>query len=394
MQNEKTHTQSFACFVYGVVLMPAIAFAEDDAKKSITLGASALEGVQKSNVWFGNYKQSSDGNGGFKVEPIKWRVLRNSEGLVWLLSDKILDTYRYHNDNGWFQDVYWQDCLMRKWLNSEVEEGGFSDAAFSPKEFSAVALKEEWLGKVMLLSPDETKYSEWYSIGRTALLTVDSDFSAAGGTGDSRTFGENGDWVLRDDCATASVYYVDSNGQYIDIMYGGFTIFAVRPSIYMDSTKVLFTSPAAGGKTAFGLTAVFGYSGDDYKLTVSDSDRSDFLATQRSYAGNTVRFDYVGAKTGTNEYISAMVLNGETVKYYGRLKNVSDAGMESGTLTLTIPVRVDAESGDRLFVFHEQCNGDYKTDYASDLHEFPLSSAGVSTPQLRINTETGEWEVS
>lgn len=374
--------------------MPAIAFAEDDAKKSITLGASALEGVQKSNVWFGNYKQSSDGDGGFKVEPIKWRVLRNSEGLVWLLSDKILDTYRYHNDNGWFQDVYWQDCLMRKWLNSEVEEGGFSDAAFSPKEFSAVALKEEWLGKVMLLSPDETKYSEWYSIGRTALLTVDSDFSAAGGTGDSRTFGENGDWVLRDDCATASVYYVDSNGQYIDIMYGGFTIFAVRPSIYMDSTKVLFTSPAAGGKTAFGLTAVFGYSGDDYKLTVSDSDRSDFLATQRSYAGNTVRFDYVGAKTGTNEYISAMVLNGETVKYYGRLKNVSDAGMESGTLTLTIPVRVDAESGDRLFVFHEQCNGDYKTDYASDLHEFPLSSAGVSTPQLRINTETGEWEVS
>lgn len=123
--------------------MPAIAFAEDDAKKSITLGASALEGVQKSSVWFGNYKQSSDGNGGFKVEPIKWRVLRNSEGLVWLLSDKILDTYRYHNDNGWFQDVYWQDCLMRKWLNSEVEEAGFSDAAFSPKKFSAVALKEE-----------------------------------------------------------------------------------------------------------------------------------------------------------------------------------------------------------------------------------------------------------
>mgnify|MGYP004629517675 FL=1 len=111
------------------------------------------------------------------------------------------------------------------------------------------------------------------------------------------------------------------------------------------------------------------------------------------YAGNTVRFDYVGAKTGTNEYISAMVLNGETVKYYGRLKNVSDAGMESGTLTLTLPVRVDAESGDRLFVFHEQCNGDYKTDYASDLHELPLSSTGVSTPQLRINTETGEWEV-
>ena len=89
-----------------------------------------------------------------------------------------------------------------------------------------------------------------------------------------------------------------------------------------------------------------------------------------------------------------MVLNGETVKYYGRLKNVGAAGEESGTLTLTLPVSVDVESGDRLFVFNEQCNGDGKTDYASSLCELALKSAGAAAPRLRIHPETDEWEVS
>ena len=81
------------CMVIG--LISTAVFAEGEAKKSITLGTVALEGAQKSNVWFGNYKQSGNGSGGFNVDPVRWRVLRNSEGQVWLLSDKILDTYYY-----------------------------------------------------------------------------------------------------------------------------------------------------------------------------------------------------------------------------------------------------------------------------------------------------------
>ena len=363
-------------------------------RKSITLGTTALEGVQKSSVRFGSYKQSSDGSGGFQTEPVRWRVLRRSEGLVWLLSDKILDTYYYHSEDGWYHDVYWQDTLMKQWLNSELEEGGFSDEAFSPEEFKAIALKEERLGRVLLLSRDETEDPEWYANGRTALLAKDSDYTASGGTVGARNFGKNGAWVLREDKVTAYVYYVDSDGQYTDIMYGDYFIFAVRPFVYIDEAKVLFTSPAVGGKTAMGLTAVFGYDGEDYKLTVKDDERNGFLAKLRSYAGNIVQFDYEGAKTGGNEYLSAMVLNGETVKYYGRLKNVGAAGEESGTLTLTLPVSVDAERGDRLFVFNEQCNGDGKTDYASSLCELALKSAGAAAPRLRIHPETDEWEVS
>ena len=181
---------------------------------------------------------------------------------------------------------------------------------------------------------------------------------------------------------------VSYNMEDIMVFYG------VRPAFSLKSSSVLFTSAAVGGKPDGGLTPISEYTGNEWKLTLKDSDRNGFLATLRFYSENTVRFDYKGAKTGANEYISAMVINGETVKYYGRLKNASETGMESGILTLTLPVAVDVEKGDRLFVFNEQCNGDCKTDYASDLLELPLKSAGSNTPRLRINAETGEWEVS
>ncbi len=181
---------------------------------------------------------------------------------------------------------------------------------------------------------------------------------------------------------------VSYNMEDIMVFYG------VRPAFSLKSSSVLFTSAAVGGKPDGGLTPISEYTGNEWKLTLKDSDRNGFLATLRFYSENTVRFDYKGAKTGANEYISAMVINGETVKYYGRLKNASETGMESGILTLTLPVAVDVEKGDRLFVFNEQCNGDCKTDYASDLLELPLKSVGSNTPRLRINAETGEWEVS
>ena len=86
-----------------------------------------------------------------------------------------------------------------------------------------------------------------------------------------------------------------------------------------------------------------------------------------------------------------MVVNGDAVKYYGRIKNVND---ESGTLSLSVPSTVNANNGDRLFVFNEQCNGDYKTDYASPLRELSLENSSSNMPLLQINSVTNEWEVS
>lgn len=70
-------------------------------------------------------------------EPIKWRVLQNADGKLFLLADRILDAYYYHHDGatikepGW--NMSWENCDLRKWMNDD-----FYNAAFSENERSLV----------------------------------------------------------------------------------------------------------------------------------------------------------------------------------------------------------------------------------------------------------------
>ena len=364
-------------------------YADGESNKNISLGLSALKNNQDSFLYFGNYQQSSDGSGGFNVEPVKWRVLSNENNTAWLLSDKILDVYYYHNLNSFNEDVFWKETLMKKWLNSEDPTGGFSDKAFSSKELDTILLKSADLGKVMLLSDKEVKNSSWSSNKRAILPSIDTAFVRGGGT-ISQT--KNPDYyALRSDYPIEYLDIIMNDGSYDMSYFDVGMAFGVRPSMYLDNSKIFFTSPASGGKTESGLTSVLDYNGNEYKLTVLDTDRNNFLVTKKSQSGGIIEFDYELAKTGNNEFISAMVVNGDTVKYYGRIKNVND---ESGTLSLSIPSTVNANNGDRLFVFNEQCNGDYKTDYASSLRELSLENSSSNMPLLQINSVTNEWEVS
>ena len=100
-------------FVMVAGLLPTIAFAAGTNKaiQLVERGAAAnIEGGQKSAVYFGTYKQSPDGSGDFNKDPIKWRVLSNTEGKLLLLSDQNLDVFRYHNDD---ESVTWEKSTMR-----------------------------------------------------------------------------------------------------------------------------------------------------------------------------------------------------------------------------------------------------------------------------------------
>lgn len=86
------------CLVVG--LMPTAAFAAGaDTGKAIQLvdsgTAANISGGQADNIYFGTYKQSSDGNNRYNVDPIKWRVLSNADGKLFLLSDQNLDVFQY-----------------------------------------------------------------------------------------------------------------------------------------------------------------------------------------------------------------------------------------------------------------------------------------------------------
>jgi hypothetical protein len=74
-------------------------------------------------VTFGAYPHMADGA---DRTPITWRVLDNSGGELFLLSETILDCKRYHGE---FVDITWRDCNLRGWLN-----GVFYDAAFNAAE--------------------------------------------------------------------------------------------------------------------------------------------------------------------------------------------------------------------------------------------------------------------
>ncbi|WP_025027795.1 DUF6273 domain-containing protein [Caldalkalibacillus mannanilyticus] len=73
-------------------------------------------------ITFGMYPQAEDG---VDLTPIKWRVLQNSGSELFILSEYILDSKRYHRD---LIDITWQDSDLRKWLNDEFYTTAFNDS--------------------------------------------------------------------------------------------------------------------------------------------------------------------------------------------------------------------------------------------------------------------------
>lgn len=78
------------------------------------------------SIMFGNYYQSND----TQKEPIRWRVLSVDGDEAFLLSEKALDCQKYNND---LEDVTWETCSLRKWLNTK-----FYDEAFNDNEKEAI----------------------------------------------------------------------------------------------------------------------------------------------------------------------------------------------------------------------------------------------------------------
>ena len=158
------------------------------------------------------------------------------------------------------------------------------------------------------------------------------------------------------------------------VVYSGNAIsswWCVRPAFNLNSSSVLFTSAAAGGKPDGGLTPISKYTGNEWKLTLKDSNRN-FAVTETTVSGDpgdTVTLHYTGATAGINEYISVILADNSGAQYYGR---VAQPTAENGTVEIKIPSGL-APGSYTLKVFSEQCNDDKKTDYASDFVDIDLT---------------------
>ena len=418
------------CLVVG--LMPTAAFAAGaDTGKAIQLvdsgTAANISGGQADNIYFGTYKQSNDGNNRYNVDPIKWRVLSNADGKLFLLSDQNLDVFQY--DVG-LEGVTWETSTMRSWLNGygassntggtngiDYSRDNFIDTAFSAKEQGVIADTtvvnkdnpdhgtdggNDTTDKIFLLSIGEARSSNYFANDNSRKGT-NTAYVAGGGKINSHIsagVGETNSWWLR------SPGYFDGYAALVDIrgvvtargtdVYDDY--FTVRPAFNLDLTSVLFTSAAVGGKSATGtdsaLTAIPAYAGNEWKLTLLDNSRNFTVSetTASGKPGDTLTLNYIGATTGTNEYISVIIeQSGETL-YYGRV-SLPDA--ENGTVNVTIPAGL-TNGTYTLNVFSEQYNGDYKTDYASNFAPVNLTVTGGDTtaPTLTAGSATRDSETA
>ena len=368
-------------------LMPTGVFAAGtDTGKAIQLvdsgTAANISGGQNDNIYFGKWDK----------EPIKWRVLddkTNTGGSgLFLLSDALLGT-------GWEGDVHfdnsgnirnaWQSSTAKTWCNnfygssfSNGEQGAVlattkSDAAFT-KGTGGISFdaSENILNgdKVFFLSAEE------------------AENSAYGFTDDNARIANYGNspgvWWLR------SPYTFPNYAGYAGVVFGNGPVYpcvvssdrAARPAFNLNLNSVLFTSAAVGGKPDGGLTPISEYTGNEWKLTLKDSNRN-FAVTETTVSGDpgdTVTLHYTGATAGINEYISVILADNSGAQYYGR---VAQPTAENGTVEIKIPS--DIAPGDyTLKVFNEQYNGDYNTDYASNFTDIALTVENQPDEQFTL----------
>ena len=192
-------------------------------------------------------------------------------------------------------------------------------------------------------------------------------------------------WWLRSPDEDYSTAFVAGRGEVR--YYGGYSTskeFGVRPAFDLNLDSVLFASAAVGGKPD-GFKAVPEYTGNEWKLTIKDSSRKIYASAAKTNlkAGETLSVEYFGATNiGENEYISAMIADSAgNILYYGRVAHNNQS--QSGTANVTVPSDL-ADGSYTLKLFSEQCNGDYKTDYAGEFRNISFTVKNKVNEQFTL----------
>ena len=309
-------------------------------------------------IYFGLYQGS----------PLKWRVLDADKAFdkqtngVFLMTDGLLETMRYNPYNG---STAWEGSEAQAWCKafagstsnfSAAEQGVMMGIAKTEGEYDLFEMP--W-GECILSAQDKMffisvqEYHDYVAAWASIVAHVSNHFWL-------RT--PNTEWTTN----VGVVYPSDGN---VGALQTDFQ-HSARPAFNLDSSAVLFSSPASGGKPDGEISAIGDYSGNEWKLTLKDSSRDGFTIENLHRAGNITALvvDSTGAYT-----------------HYGRLQPADEA---AGTVVFTLP---ELPEGSTLYIFNEQCNGDYKTDYASHLVELTVpedtSGAGADGREVELQVD-------
>ena len=376
-------------------LLPAVAFAEGGAK-AIQSGTGSIHGYDTSAggysyIYYGTWRNS----------PIKWRVLDTKANTgeadaLFLLTDECLyplpgDLYACYiqfNPADKHNRHLWKDSTLQGWFKSTFYSG--ENSAFTSAERALIPATTQASSVFSYKVPGAPSWDPGMRFQICGLEaehvfapSIQDVVNAAYGFTDSasriagpiNSLGPGTRYWLRSFEISEQLPFMV--GEDASLMGDwGDNPSAVRPAMNLSTAgnNILFVSAAEGGKPAGGLAEISEYTGNEWKLTLLDSSRSGFAVTTTDLSaytrGGTVKIGYTGAKTGTNEYVSAMILDAAgNPAYYGR--SAAALTDENGTAELTIPAL--AEGTYTLKVFNEQYNGDKMTDLASAFADVTLT---------------------
>ena len=380
-----------------VALVPMAVLAADGDGKTIRSGIGDIVGYNSTSrtynyIYYGTWRDS----------PIKWRVLdtktnTGETGALFLMTDECLyplpgDLYACYiqfNPANKPNRHLWKDSTLQDWFKNTFYSG--ENSAFTSAERALIPATTQASSVYSYKAPNDPPYfppmrfqicaleaEHVFAPSIQDIMNADYGFidSTSRIAGPINSSGRGTRYWLRSFEISEQLPFCVGHDASLNGDYGD-NPSAVRPAMNLSTAgnNILFISAAEGGKPAGGLAEIPEYTGNEWKLTLKDSSRSGFSVTtaevSTSTKGGTVEISYNDAKTGANEYISALIFDDVgNVIYYGR----SNASLteKDGTAQLTIPAGF-AEGTYTLKVFNEQYNGDRKTDLASGFADVTLT---------------------
>ena len=270
---------------------------------------------------------------------------------------------RYSEDNGYYANNPSDMSQWRKpneYAGSTLQQKMVSLAEAIPEKEQAVIRPKDITKGITGQEVNAQKLWAFSQEDSIYLYRNSCKYAAKWWTRSSNEVYGYGSWTIHTDGRSGSALNVDYDA-------------AVRPAMELDLSSVLFISAAEYGKVADLTTPIAEYAGDEWKLTLHDSDRDDFTAKTVLVNGSVLEVEYKNAKVGDNEYISAVIKDADgSISHYTRVVQLD--GTTNGTRgRAAIDLTGIDLTGKTLCVFNEQFNGDHKTDYAGALREVKLT---------------------
>ena len=351
-------------------LVPITVFAAGGAK-AILPGTSAqsILKIDKSRLSFAGHEwwvigQKTDKSNNAPI--ITLLAVNNDFGDVPFRTGSAVpfeNARRYSEDNGYYANNPSDMSQWRKpneYAGSTLQQKMVSLAEAIPEKEQAVIRPKDITEGI---TGQEVKAQKLWAFSQEDSIYLyrnSCKYAAQWWTRSSNEVYGYGSWTIHPDGRSGSALNVDYDA-------------AVRPAMEMDLSSVLFISAAEHGKVADLTTPIAEYAGDEWKLTLHDSDRDDFTAKTVLVTGSVLEVEYKNAKVGDNEYISAVIKDADgSISRYTRVVQLD--GTTNGTRgRAAIDLTGIDMTGKTLCVFNEQFNGDHKTDYAGALREVKLT---------------------